>query len=68
MPTGADGPRGPLRRCGGRRGDVPTALASSRAPGASSHFPPTWSPELPHTRELMQTLGETAAADGGTAE
>lgn len=32
--------------------------------GAFSLFPPTWSPELPHTKERMQTLRETATANG----
>lgn len=66
VPTGADGPTGPHRGCAGRRGGVPTAQTSSKAPGASSLFPPTWSPELPHTKELMQTLRETTAVNGET--
>lgn len=59
--------RRPAPGCAGRRGGVPTAPTASRAPGASSLFPATWSPELPHTRELMHTLGEAAAATGEEA-
>lgn len=59
----ADGPTGPHRGCGGRRGGVQAALISSQA---SSRFPATWSPELPHTNELMQTLRERAAVNGET--
>lgn len=61
--TGADGATGPQWRCGGSRGGVPTAVTSSQAPGASSLFPPTWSPEPPQTKGLMQTLRKIATAN-----
>lgn len=64
LPSRAERPAGLHWGCAGRRGGVPTALTSSQAPGASSLFPPTWSPAFPHTRELMHTLGQSAAANG----
>lgn len=60
------GPTAPAARTGGVREPGRRADSADLVPvlGAFSLFPPTWSPELPHTKALMQTLGETATANG----
>lgn len=53
---------GVFRALGRRAGSVDLVLGT----GASSLFSPTWSLELPHTKELMQKLRETGATNGET--